>query len=128
VDYRKRGTNGARQDKMRYEESPYVLLPWREEQDRAYEEFLKEADRPDVMECLAALLADGIAVKIGFVDSSVFATMDDPKARAAGWRPLLSGWSDEWQDAILVLYFKWDRLLGRSLDHPTPEPARSRRR
>ena len=123
-----RRSNGSKQRGGNQEDSPFINLPWGKEQDEAFEKWVGKGGSIAASSSIDELINEGLSIKIGEMNGSNFATIESPSAREKGLKPLLSGWSDTWHEAVLVAYFKWDKLLGRDFGHPMPEATRSRRR
>jgi hypothetical protein len=108
---------------------PFINLPWTQVQEADYEEWLRDgASEHETLDLLGRILASEWSLKFSLYDGSWCATVENPARKASNTAYLLSGWSDTWQDALAVAYFKLFHLMEGDWDHPFAGPRPSRRR
>jgi len=124
----KRRSNAGRSGSGPDRESPYLNIPWGNEQDGDYADWLSGPDAPLAAGAIDHCIQESLNIKIGTYGDSVFATIESPEAKKAETKYLISGWSDTWEDAVLVAWYKWTVLVLRDWEHPTAAIAKSHRR
>jgi hypothetical protein len=123
-----RRTNSARQGRKKDEENPFLNIPWGKEQDVAFDAWMMEQPTHPIGTFINVLLEEGIAIKVGAQGGSVYVTLDSKPAKETGGKHLLSGWANDWREALSIAYWKWDQCVGRDFSHPTEATAKSARR
>jgi hypothetical protein len=111
------------------EASPFLTIPWDEATDRAFDEWrLSTEGKAPLAKVLGTLLAEGHNVKLGANADSVYCSIENRERREDDQPCMLSGWSDAWDEALYVAYYKWDQLMARDWEAPFASTSRRRRR
>ena len=109
--------------------SPFVNLPWGKEQDDELDAWIetkhKKVNYPALLD---ALVLTGVSVTFSNKDGQVCCLLRKNPYSEADEKYMLSGWSDSFDDALLVTAYKWLEVMGADWSHPTDSVARSRRR
>lgn len=108
---------------------PFINMSWTQTQEADFEEWLTSGPATDgSQELISEILAAGLALKLSPYEESWCATIENTQLKPSGNGYLLSGWSDTWQDALSVAYYKLFVLLEGDWSHPFVSPTKSRRR
>lgn len=108
---------------------PFINMSWTQVQEADFEQWLTSGLPTDGSAGLIReILAKGHALKLGPYEQSWCATIENVGRKDSGNGYLISGWSDTWEDALAVAYYKLFVLLEGDWDHPFVSPTKSRRR
>jgi hypothetical protein len=108
---------------------PFLNLSWTQIQEKDFEEWVASPTVDIAVDAaLARLLGDGLSVKFSMYQNSWCVTLEDPARKDRDIPYLLTGWSDDWRDALHVALFKHYVLLEGDWNHPFASPLQSRRR
>ena len=102
---RVKNTNNASDNFLR---TPY----WDAHAEEGYQVWLKSASRESPPDLLDEYLLNGIAVSFKLLESSVCCTLINVALRDKEQPHLLTGWADNWNDALLVAHYKITEQLG----------------
>jgi hypothetical protein len=95
----------------------FVKTPyWTPEIEDRFQSWLQAGTGVQPPELIDEYLLSGIAVSFKMLDASVCCTLAHQTRRESQIPCLLTGWSDNWADALLVAHFKIAVLLDGNWD------------
>ena len=100
---------------------------WTPEVEDHFEAWLKAGGKEDLSDLLDGFLGSGVAVSFKSLDGSICCTLAHQASREANLPYLLTGWSDNADDALAVAAYKLEVQLNGIWEAP-PAPKVSRRR
>lgn len=106
----------ANQQSELFVKTPY----WTPEIEDRFQSWLKAGIGEQPPELIDAYLLSGVAVSFKMLDASVCCTLAHQARREQQNPCLLTGWSDNWSDALLVAHFKLALLLEGNWDGVDP--------
>lgn len=107
----------------------WVRTPyWTPEVEEAYETWASSSDVPDAWTLVLRYVAAGVGVTVRTFNGSYCVTLRHDARIADGLPGLLSGWSDDAEDALHVVTYKLDVMLGGdwATEVEMPNPRRRR--
>lgn len=100
---------------------------WTPEVEDDFEAWLKAGNKDDLQDLLDGFLGSDVAVSFKRLDGSICCTLAHQASREANLPYLLTGWSDNSQDALAVAMYKLEvQLKGIWEAPPAPRPTRRR--
>lgn len=106
----------------------FIRTPyWTPEVEEHFESWLKAVPRPALGETLNNFLGDGVAISFKCLDASICCTLAHQASREANLPYLLTGWSDNVDDALAVAVYKLEVMLKGVWEAPPPPKASHRR-
>lgn len=107
----------------------WVRTPyWTPDTETAYEAWTSSGDVSDPWALVLRFLSDGYSFSLREFNGSYCATLSDGERKGAGKPCLLSGWSDDPFDAMLVVLYKHLVQLDGDWDSCDEAPTPRRRR
>lgn len=100
-------------------QTPY----WTTAVEDQFEDWCKASPQDNLESLLDGYLGTGVAVSFKALNGSICATLANQASREAGLPYLLTGWSDNASDALLVAIYKLDVMLKGVWEAPPPERA-----
>lgn len=100
---------------------------WTPEVEDHFESWLKTSGKDDLSDLLDGFLGSDVAVSFKRLEGSICCTLAHQPSREANMPYLLTGWSDNAQDALAVACYKLEiQLKGIWEAPPAPKPSRRR--
>jgi hypothetical protein len=110
-------------------EGVFLNIPWSNETDLAFEAWRKgEGKRLDTEAILALVMTEELAVKLGTFKGSAYASLESPKRKEEQQTFILSGWADNYREALAIAWFKLKVVCEGDWDFPVEASPTSRRR
>jgi len=101
--------------------------PWTNEVEDAFEAWKAAGDRKSLAMLVAELLGAEVAVSFKEMDGSICCTLAHQPSRVASMPYLLTGWSDDPDEALAVALYKLEVVLNGIWAQPKLPPAPRRR-
>ena len=110
-------------------EGVFLNVPWSSETDAAFEAWRKsDGKHLDTESILSLVIAQELAVKLGTFKGSAYASLESPKRKEENQTFILSGWADNYREALAIAWFKLTVICENDWDSPIESSPTSRRR
>jgi hypothetical protein len=102
----------------------FIRTPyWTNAVEAAFEEWAATRSEDCLARVLDGLLDEEVGVSFKAMNGSVCATLAHQTSKAAGLPYLLTGWSDNAEDALYVAIYKLEKMLQGIWKEPEAEPT-----